>query len=239
MNTNEYRIMYKLENSHWWFVGKRRFIEEALRLYVHSPLKKILDVGSGTGGTTKFLRGWGKVVGVEMHPLARSLAKKRGLRILPGNAQSLPYAASSVDMVTLFDVLYHKRVDEKKALKEAYRVLAPNGTLLVTDCAMPFFMGPHDEVMHARKRYTKSELTASIASAGFQVILSTYIYSSTFPLFVLSRLVAKIIPPKNVVSLPRPLFNTLLLSLVTLEAKLIPYFRLPYGSSILILARKL
>lgn len=53
METQEYQQMYKLENHHWWFLAKRNFISAVF------PKKKnlaILDIGAGTGGTTKFLK---------------------------------------------------------------------------------------------------------------------------------------------------------------------------------------
>ena len=53
--------MYRLEDSHFWFVGKRYFIDSLLNKY-KKGIKNILDLGSGTGGATKHLQKYGKVL---------------------------------------------------------------------------------------------------------------------------------------------------------------------------------
>ena len=64
MQTHTYKEMYALEDTHFWFVGKRLFIQKALK---NLPKKqnRILDVGIGTGGTTSFLLRYGTVIGLE------------------------------------------------------------------------------------------------------------------------------------------------------------------------------
>jgi ubiquinone/menaquinone biosynthesis C-methylase UbiE len=180
MELKEYNLMYELENTHWWFLGKRKFIST---IFPKVKKVKILDIGAGTGGTTKFLKTYGEVVGLEANPLAQTLARKRGLKIVSGSAEKLPFEKETFEVVTIFDVLYHQNIgSDLKVLQEAHRVLRTQGYLVVTDCALPFLKSPHDEVMQARERYTKKELTQKIEKAGFKVEKASYVFFLVFPL---------------------------------------------------------
>ena len=234
MQTHTYKEMYALEDTHFWFVGKRLFIQKALE---NLPKKqnRILDVGIGTGGTTSFLLRYGTVVGLEEQSQAITLARKRGLRVVRGTANSLPFPNESFDVVTFFDVLYHKGIDEKRALSEAFRVLKPNGVLCITDCALPWFWSKHDVVMEAKYRYTKTKLSSFVLHAGFSIDRCEYIFTSVFLFFICSRFFQP--SPHKLARLPL-FFNDLLVLLLRSETFLPWWFPRPFGSSILILAHK-
>ncbi len=220
--------MFDLEQEHFWFVGKRLFIQKLLETL---PKKRysILDIGSGTGGTTMWLSRFGTVTGLEKRSQARDFAKKRGIKLIPGSANKLPFQSESYDIITLFDVLYHRNLDENKTLSEAYRVLKPKGYLCITDCALPILWSKHDRQAHAKHRYTKTHLTRLVANAGFRVMRCKYIFGSLLPLFVLSRFLGisghRPIPPA---------INRLFIWLLSVEAS-IPF---PVGSSLILLAQK-
>lgn len=229
--------MSLVEDQHFWFVGKRLFVASLLRS-IPKVNPRILDVGCGTGGMTAFLSRWGQVTGLDISPTARSYVRKRGLIVRSGSANRLPFANRKFDVVTLFDVLYHKKIDERRALAEAYRVLKTGGYLVVTDCAMPWLWGSHDEVMHAKRRYYKYELEKLVEEAGFTILRSSYIFFFTFPLFVAARALAQVIPPTHFVSLPHPVVNRILIELLKVEAALFLWVNFPIGSSVLVLGRK-
>jgi ubiquinone/menaquinone biosynthesis C-methylase UbiE len=114
--------MFEIEQTHFWFEGKRAFIAAMLNS-LPKRSRAILDIGSGTGATTAFLSSWGHVTGLEYSPQARKLAKQKGIHLVAGSANKLPFANRSFDLVTYCDVLYHKGIDEHRALTHAYRVL--------------------------------------------------------------------------------------------------------------------
>lgn len=237
MEQHEYDLMYKLEDTHWWFLSKRRFIAT---VFPKVKKVKILDIGAGTGGTTRFLKTYGEVLGLETNPLARSLAQRRNLKIVAGSAEKLPFEKETFDVVTLFDVLYHQNIgSDLKVLQEAYRVLKPQGYLVVTDCALPFLKSPHDEVMQARERYTKKELTGKIEKAGFRIEKASYVFFLVFPLTLFKRLFDRFTKSQssNVSPVPKPL-NHLLLAICHLEAWYLKIGTLPIGSSIIVRARR-
>ena len=237
MEQHEYDLMYELENKLWWFLGKRKFIAT---VFPKVKKGKILDIGAGTGGTTKFLKTYGEVVGLEANPLAQSLARKRGLKIVSGSAEKLPFPKETFDVVTIFDVLYHQNIgSDIKVLQEASRVLKPHGYLVVTDCALPFLKSPHDEVMQARERYTKKELKQKIEKAGFKVEKASYVFFLVFPLTLFRRLFDRLTKShsSNVTPVPK-LLNSFLLGLCLLESWYLKIGTLPWGSSVIVRAKK-
>jgi SAM-dependent methyltransferase len=78
-----------------------------------------------------------------------------------GDAAALPFADASFDTVMLLDVLEHV-AEPEAALREAARVLAPSGQLLLT---IPFAYPLHD-LPHDYQRFTGPGLTRRLRAAG-------------------------------------------------------------------------
>ena len=240
MKKEEYIKMYQLENQHFWFLGKR-FFTDAVLFSCKRNIQKILDVGSGTGGMTKFLLRYGKVTGIEKSKTARQLAKKRGVILIQGNAQNLPFKSGSFDLVTLFDVLYHRDIkDEKKVLSEARRVLKDKGYLLITDSALEFLRGPHDEATFGARRYTLNQMSKLVKGCGYKILKSSYVYFTLFPLISIKRLLTDRIRKNRGSDVERvnPAINSLLIFILRLEAFFLKFVSFPVGSSVLVLAQK-
>ena len=93
--------------------------------------RDVLDVGCNTGyGTIRFAPVAGRVVGVDVSPLAIEAARERALDGRPEFIQTsgfeLPFPAASFDLVTSFQVLEHVP-DATAFLRELARVLRPGG----------------------------------------------------------------------------------------------------------------
>ncbi len=241
MESREYIKMFEAEDTHWWFVSKRKFAETLLSGITLPKPQRLLDVGCGTGAMSVFLQQYGSVVSMDYSQLALSFCKKRNLKkICRGDALKLPFLEASFDVVTVFDVLYHQWIkNDVLALKEFYRILKPNGKLLITDSAFSFLSGKHDQFVFARERYTVEQMEARLQQAGFRVCKKSYAFFFTFPLILMVRFIERFRHKVQTdVNLPSPLVNQLFLKVITFETLLLRYIQFPWGSSILLLAEK-
>jgi len=240
MRTKEYTKMFNLEDTHFWFVGKRYFIDSLLTPY-RKNIKRVLDLGSGTGGTTNYLHKYGEVVGMEMNKYAVKLAKSRGINVCEGNINSFNFPKNTFDLVTILDVLYHKDVwDEVSILKKVKSVLKDNGFLLITDSAFNFLKSYHDKATQGKRRYRVRELKKMVGKSGFKVLIVSYTYFSIFPFVVIKRFISSITKGKSGsdVEVVSGLLNNILIFLLKLESKLLKHLSFPFGSSIILLAQK-
>ncbi|MDD5725921.1 MAG: class I SAM-dependent methyltransferase [Patescibacteria group bacterium] len=111
--------------------------------------KKILEVGSGTGGLAVAMARLGaQVVGVEPEESACAAACLRSARydglqteFTQGFGETLPFEDSSFDAVVLLEVIEHVN-DTKRVMSEISRVLKPGGICLLE---APNFLWPREE----------------------------------------------------------------------------------------------
>jgi len=230
---------FDLEDTHWWFRSKRTLVVSLLRRYgaLGGPG---LDVGCGAGGTLAVLGAHGTWVGVDAEPLALALSRRRGLRRLAGGvAEALPFRECTFAACLCLDLLYHRKVgSEVGALRECHRVLRSGGLLVVTDSAFKWLRSAHDGAVHGARRYTRHELVERVRAAGFTPLLASYAYCLVFPAVAAVRLARRGRPAgSDVFPLPRPL-NALLLGVQAVERGLLRLGPLPFGSSVVLVAKK-
>jgi ubiquinone/menaquinone biosynthesis C-methylase UbiE/uncharacterized protein YbaR (Trm112 family) len=88
-----------------------------------------LDIGCGTGNILQNASGsFRSAMGMDVSPEMLSVARRRGLRVLGGSADSLPFRSGSIEAVSVFSVLHHL-YDPKAVLAQIARVLKPGGVL--------------------------------------------------------------------------------------------------------------
>lgn len=235
MEKELFQQVFDKEKNHWWYVGMRTIYSTLLDKYLKKQAK-ILDAGAGTGFNLLFLKKYGKVQGIDYSSEAISLAKKRNLKIKKASIENIPFKDSSFDLVTCFDVLYHKGVkNDVKALKELNRVLAENGLLLIREPSFNFLYNTHDVKVHTRQRYTRKELTSKLKKAGFKIEKISYVNFFLFPLFIINRIFkSKESDLKKTPKFVNGFFKLFLM----LESKLINFVNFPFGSSVICVARK-
>jgi SAM-dependent methyltransferase len=246
MLDREYEIMYCLENSHWWFVAKKKYIKIILDYHLKDRGGNILDVGCGTGGMIELFKNYGRVFGMDRHGTACEYSRQRNkFPLIKGDANKLPFKKGTFHLIALLDVLYHQHIlDDEKVLEQIYELLDPNGLLLITDSAFEFLKSTHDIAVMARHRYTLKELNTKLRSSHFSIQQSTYLYFTIFPIVVMVRVLGKL---SLIFSKPTiqsdlkqtsPYLNKFLAALLGWEANLLKLFNFPWGSSLLILGKK-
>ena len=100
--------------------------------------KRIMDIGCGYGWFVKeFAKNGGVVTGIDLSPAAVELTKKMltyyklTAEIREANAEELPFADNTFDLVFSNGVLHHTP-ETQKAVDEAWRVLKPGGRAVIS-----------------------------------------------------------------------------------------------------------
>lgn len=231
--------MRALEDRYWWFVSRRRLARALLRRFA-PPQGSLLDLGCGTGALLTELSSSHPTVGIDFSTDALVFCTERGLRqVLLGDAQAMPFVGGTFDAVVSLDTLEHVP-DDAAAIREVARVLKPGGVVVINVPAFRFLWGPHDLALMHYRRYTKAELRAVLEASGLKVAKLSYSVFFLFPLVVMIRLLERRRAGPAQVRLPSvPGFvNRALVILQDIETALLQRCPLPWGSSVVAVARK-
>lgn len=242
MELDAYFEMASLEKSHWWFVGRRRVLKAVIRELHSKPDIKILELGAGTGGNYELLAKYGAVTAIEMNDTARAIFQSRFERadvrsgMLPDNLPLGP--EDEFDLVCMFDVLEHIE-DDLATLKVVKSKIKRDGVLLITVPAYQALFGPHDEAHHHKRRYEYIELKERLNQAGFVVEKLSFMNMTLLPVALAARVVDKFLKltKGSGSEMPPTPLNTLLGGIFGAEAMIIPKANLPFGLSLLAIAR--
>ncbi len=242
MKEHTYPIMFRVEQSHWWYTGRRKilaqFVEEICRR-VTDRRPRILDVGCGTGANLLMLSQYGDAEGVDVSEEALAFCRERGLdKVKLGAAEELPYEDGTFDLVTALDVVEHID-DDLAGLREMRRVLRPGGRVLLFVPTFMFLWGLQDDVSNHRRRYRLPELQRVLEQAGFEIERTTYANITFFlPILAmrqLMRLTGIKTDSENNINVSA--LNGVLGSVFGAESWFLKRMNLPFGVSGLCVAR--
>ena len=228
--------MAALDQTHWWYVARRRILSDIVARIVRPPKNsRILEIGCGTGHNFGMLGAFGTVDGLEVDDAARQIASERLGRAV--GAAPLPaldgIADGSYDLIALLDVLEHVDADEA-ALASIRTKLKPGGRILVTVPANRWMWSAHDTVHHHFRRYNSRDLRTVIAKAGLRVNLITHFNTILFPLAAGFRALSKITGREEADDAqPVAPLNAAFTSLFGLERYLVGRVPMPFGVSLL------
>ena len=237
----------RAERDHFWFRGFRRFVTPLVaRASAGRRNLRILDCGCGTGANLRLLGQYGTAWGFDLTWTGLTIARRSGLeRLARASVAAVPFPDAFFDLVTSFDVLYCLPTPvEQAAVAEMWRVLKPGGALIVNVAAMKILTGNHSVLSAELRRYSRKTLHALLERPGFRIEHLTYTNATLFPITLAVRLVQRMVGLAaegdalgEITVPPRPV-NAVLSAMLSAEARLAQATPLPFGSSLLCLARK-
>jgi SAM-dependent methyltransferase len=241
MESSEYAKLAAFENKYWWHVGRRSIVARQIaKLNREKQQLKILNVGSGTGGTVEILAQHGRVLNIDQSKEAVRLMQESGYQALEMDGANTPLEKDQFDLVAALDVLEHIQ-DDESALREWQRLLKPGGYVLLTVPAYQWLWSGHDVSLGHFRRYTASRLEKVVRAAGFEMCKRSYAITFSFPLIAAFRICQKLFRPavrkSSYVQLP-DFLNSIFIGVLRMESFLLEIFNLPIGTSVLVIARK-
>jgi len=243
MDAALYPRVAAVEDTHWWFGGRRAICDRLLDHLELPPKAAILELGCGTGGNFPMLARRGQLYALDADEAALGFAASRGLaRLARGFLPTgFPFARGCFDLVVMTDVLEHLD-EESDSLAVVRRSLKPGRWLLMTVPALKWLWSEHDVTHHHQRRYAPEQLQRLLDEAGFTTEFLSYYNFILFPAIACVRLLQRLRPAgarengRHDLKMPSRLVNALLFGLLSSERQVLSRFRLPIGISLIALA---
>jgi SAM-dependent methyltransferase len=254
MREEQFELHSKIEDTHWWFVGRRYIVRRIVNeILPASRAIRIIDIGCGTGGNLGPLASDYSCIGVDTSKRAIALAMQR-FPSIPffhsnpnGLVSALPVSGSCLFM--LLDVLEHIE-DDSGFFLELLSVAKEGDHILVTVPARMSLWSPQD-VNHGHHRRYESETLARLwEGQAVEEILVSYFNSILFPVVYVVRKWNRWRDKTwgeagTDLKIQKPWLNSILTSLFSIEAeffcRLLRHGRhlgLPFGVSVMALLKK-
>ena len=235
----------RVEETHFWFRGFRRFIAPAIAEMAGTRRDlRLLDCGCGTGhNLATLLRPYGRAFGFDLTPGGLLRAHAAGFPLARADMAAIPFQSARFDLVTSFDVMQYV-ADDYAVMQEMARVLKPGGALVVTAAALDVLRGGHAGTWPEVRRYTDARMRAIVENAGMKVHRLTYLFASLFPAMLAVRALRRDQRAASAAGedwemrVPAAPINTALTWMLSGEAAISRRIPMPVGSSVLVVARK-
>ncbi len=171
MNSNKIYNQFSEEYDQWFERHENLYKSELLALQQAIPIgRKGLEVGVGTG---RFAQALNIPYGVEPSRAMANLARKRGIEVVEGMAENLPFEAATFDFVLMVTVDCFLS-DIPKAFSEIYRVLKPMGAIIIGMINKTSPIGQQYEKEKSHNKFYKEahfhsveEMTLLLINSGF------------------------------------------------------------------------
>jgi len=227
------------DRRHWYFRGRLAVLLRVLEHVLPPSPCRLLEIGCGTGNVLQALGRFGEAVGVERDAELRAVGLAAGLDVREGALpDDVPVADAWADAVLLLDVIEHLD-DDQAGVRAARRTLRPGGVMVITVPAYSWLWSGHDVALGHRRRYTASTLRSLVAAAGLSLVHVGYFNTALFPAIMALRLAKRLVGGGSH-DLHRPLerVNRALERLFALERHVVLRPGLPFGTSVLAVARR-
>ena len=232
------------EATHFWFRGFRGFVRPVLAgLAADRRDLLMLDCGCGTGHNLRLLAAHGRPIGFDLASGGLERARTTGCPLAKADIVRIPFGSDRFDLVTSFDVAQCVGKDTE-AVREMARVTKPGGAVVLTVAAFDSLRGDHAEAWGEVRRYTRSSASRLLEQAGLRVERAEYLFAATFPIMLLVRTAQRVLRPfrslrdDTDIAVPSAWLNGPLSTLLRVEHAVSRRVPLPFGSSVLVVGRK-
>ncbi|HXH41297.1 MAG TPA: class I SAM-dependent methyltransferase [Thermoanaerobaculia bacterium] len=239
-------LCFGVEESSFWFAHRNEVISAAVARF--PPRGAVFDIGGGNGFVAKALadRGY-EVVLVEPSRDGTLHAVGRGLmNVVSGTLADARFHHGTFGAAGLFDVIEH--VEDDVAFLRALRpLLMEDAPLYLTVPAGQWLWSVDDEAAGHFRRYRRRTIAAALGAAGFEVLYVTCFFGLlTLPVALFRALPTRfgLRRPVDEGSIGREhaanggVGRKILARLLASETGIVTRgFSLPFGTSILVVAR--
>ncbi|MEM7466937.1 MAG: class I SAM-dependent methyltransferase [Pseudomonadota bacterium] len=237
MDQDYLRNYKRLCKEHWWWRSRLISILKILEnLTAKTPgvERQILDVGCADGVYFEEFGHYGDVKGLEPDPLLFSASNAKVI-----NASLMEFDGDDqFDIILMLDVLEHIEQDEQ-ALARIHALLKKDGHLILTVPAFNLLYTRHDEINRHYRRYSRASLKALFSDNNWSVERQEFLFVALAIMKLVVRLRERLSRPKTTsVGVPPRFLNRIALAWHGAERMLFGVVSAPFGSSLLVVARK-
>ncbi len=235
--------------SSFWVSSRNRLFKHLVYKEAGSTVKsEFLEIGCGTGD---FIH---QILENERLAITGSEIYLKGLVYARKNLPGVEFIQLDVtrgiideqfDIIVAFDVLEHIENDNS-AISNVYGMLRPDGVFIASVPQYMWLWSGLDDIVKHKRRYSRRELIAKLRKSGFAVSYATSFVCVLFPLMLVNRMLDRghdKTQPEEVelekrVTFPKPL-NRALDLLMRIDEVLIRWgVSLPFGGTLVVVARK-
>ena len=157
-----------------WFVQNSAVYSSELKAIkgIWGVPENAVEIGVGSG---LFAEPLGIKTGIEPSETMREKAKERGIHVVDGVAENLPWKDNSIDYVLMVTTICFVD-DVKKSLSEVYRVLQNNGSFIIAfvdknSSIGQFYQNNKEESLFYKDAtfFSTEELYEYLKEAGFSI----------------------------------------------------------------------
>lgn len=208
----------------------------------------MLELGIGNGDVTRYLFSKGIAMeGVDAYSEAIINCRKTlDIPLYQIHAAEIDFH-DAYDVVGAFDLLEHTDND-LLVMKKMFEACKKGGRIIVTVPAHRFLWSYFDILAHHKRRYSQKDLIEKIAQAGFQLERVSFFMTLLLPIVFVYRTIIRLSGrDKNLINqkgrllpehVPVPILNTIALFFLKVEKLLLRFIDLPFGTSLILIAKK-
>ena len=183
----------------FWHRVRFRLVDQAA---TRRGADTVLDIGAGSGQLGDWFIAKGRPLNYLFEETSPVLDEALGSRFGDDHRSDMAAKIPATTLVSMLDVLEHIEHDTD-ALATINARMAPGGQLLLTVPAFQWAFTSWDTALGHHRRYSRRQVGALAARAGFVVTSSAYIFPELLPLVGVRKLQRGERPHADFPSLPR------------------------------------